>query len=125
MLLSSFSVDHLVLNMYSTTLESSFFLQGDSLGKKLNFYLQVSIEYIKLLGLGGVIYTLLLSVLGPHLVQTCPGPVHIASVSVSVMCINHVDLKGHVFLVSPHLLWFLLAFYFLFHRDSWALRGGI
>ena len=43
---------------------------------------------------------LLLSALRLHHLQSHAGPVHLASVSVSYMCFDTVDLEGHIMLMS-------------------------
>ena len=63
------------------------------------FSLQVVISQTQFLGQEWGMCPLLLLALGPHLVQTCAGPVLAASVSVSSYKLCSVDLEGLVLLV--------------------------
>ena len=53
----------------------------------------------------GDVCSLFLLSLGPHLVQTCAGPVHAATASMSHMCLSPAGFRKSCFLDVLHVLW--------------------
>lgn len=67
----------------------------------------------------------LLSALGPHLMQTCAGPMHTASVFVSSYVSLSCWFRGPCVLGGLYLLWHVNTFCLLFWRVPCSLSGGI
>lgn len=124
MLLCLFSVGQLLLCM-QPILKRGLFPQWDSLGANLISlckWLPVGERY-RFRNVG--MCSLFPSALEPHLVQIQAGPVHTASVFVSLHVHWSYWFRGLCFLVVLHFLWILYYFLLLLHRVSCALIGEI
>lgn len=115
-----FYVGHLLLSMQST-LKRSLFLQTSFLVEKKKFHFKLLLIEDSFCGRNEGMGLLLLSELGPHLVQTRTGPEHATSVSMHSFVLNSRDLDVIVLVVSSILSgsYTLFASAYPLDFDSW------